>query len=141
MLTRYPGLFGALFCTVPLIDMRRYTKLLAGANWPAEYGGPDKAEEWEWLKTYSAYHAARPGQSYRPILMATRRRDDRVHPGHARKIGSEAAGGGYEAYIYEHAAGGHGYGKDNSEHAGLLVLGLRFLKSRIGWLDTEDAAT
>ncbi|MGY3108031.1 hypothetical protein ACVWWR_004251 [Bradyrhizobium sp. LM3.2] len=55
--------------------------------------------------------------------------------------GSEAAGGGYEAYIYEHAAGGHGYGKDNSEHAGLLVLGLRFLKSRIGWLDTEDAAT
>ncbi|MGY4412490.1 prolyl oligopeptidase PreP (S9A serine peptidase family) [Bradyrhizobium sp. LB7.1] len=69
--------------------MRRYTKLLAGANWPAEYGGPDKAQEWEWLKTYSAYHAARPGQSYPPILMATRRRDDRVHPGHARKMAAK----------------------------------------------------
>ncbi|MCK1675005.1 prolyl oligopeptidase family serine peptidase [Bradyrhizobium sp. 150] len=140
MLTRYPGLFGALFCTVPLIDMRRYTKLLAGANWLAEYGDPDNAEEWEWLKTYSAYHAARPGQSYPPILMATRRRDDRVHPGHARKMAAKLQAMGYEAYLYEHAAGGHGCGKDNREHAGLLVLGLRFLKSRIGWLDTEDGS-
>lgn len=47
---------------------------------------------------------------------------------------------GYEAYFYEHAAGGHGYGKDNREQAGLLVLGLRFLKSRVGWLDTEDGS-
>ncbi|MGY3464412.1 prolyl oligopeptidase PreP (S9A serine peptidase family) [Bradyrhizobium sp. LM6.11] len=141
MLTRYPGLFGALFCTVPLIDMRRYTKLLAGANWPAEYGGPDKAEEWEWLKTYSAYHAARPGQSYRPILMATRRRDDRVHPGHARKMAAKLQAVAMRLISTSMPPGGHGYGKDNSEHAGLLVLGLRFLKSRIGWLDTEDAAT
>lgn len=137
MLTRYPERFGALFCTIPLIDMRRYTKLLAGASWIAEYGDPDKPEEWEWLKTYSAYHAAKPGQLYPPILIATTRRDDRVHPGHARKMAAKLQALGYEAYFYEPAAGGHGYGKDNKERAGFLVLGLRFLKSKIGWLEGE----
>ncbi|MBV9564364.1 MAG: S9 family peptidase [Bradyrhizobium sp.] len=137
MLTRYPERFGALFCTIPLIDMRRYTKLLAGASWIAEYGDPDKAEAWEWLKTYSAYHAAKPGQPYPPILIATTRRDDRVHPGHARKMAAKLQAMGYEAYFHEPAAGGHGYGKDNKERAGFQVLGLRFLKSKIGWLDGE----
>jgi prolyl oligopeptidase len=137
MLTRYPERFGALFCTIPLIDMRRYTKLLAGASWIAEYGDPDKAEEWDWLKTYSAYHAARPGQTYPPILIATTRRDDRVHPGHARKMAAKLQAMGYEAYFYEPAAGGHGYGKDNKERAGFMVLGLRFLMRKIGWLDGE----
>ena len=134
MLTRYPERFGALFCTIPLIDMRRYTKLLAGASWIAEYGDPDKPEEWEWLKTYSAYHAAVPGLSYPPILIATTRRDDRVHPGHARKMAAKLQAMGYEVYFYEPAAGGHGYGKDNKERASFQVLGFRFLKSKIGWL-------
>jgi prolyl oligopeptidase len=137
MLTRYPERFGALFCTIPLIDMRRYTRLLAGASWIAEYGDPDKAEAWEWLKTYSAYHAAKPGQPYPPILIATTRRDDRVHPGHARKMAAKLQAMGYEAYFHEPAAGGHDYGKDNKERAGFQVLGLRFLKSKIGWLDGE----
>ncbi len=137
MLTRYPERFGALFCTIPLIDMRRYTKLLAGASWIAEYGDPDKAEEWEWLKTYSAYHAAKRGQPYPPILIATTRRDDRVHPGHARKMAAKLQAMGYEAYFYEPAAGGHGYGKDNKERAGFVVLGLNFLKRKIGWLEGE----
>ena len=135
MLTRYPERFGALFCTIPLIDMRRYTKLLAGASWIAEYGDPDKPDEWEWLKTYSAYHNAKPGQPYPPILIATTRRDDRVHPGHARKMAAKLQAMGYEAWFYEPAAGGHGYGKDNKERAGFQVLGLRFLKTKIGWLD------
>ena len=138
MLTRYPDRFGALFCTIPLIDMRRYSKLLAGASWIAEYGDPDKAEEWEWLKTYSAYHAAIPGQKYPPILIATTRRDDRVHPGHARKMTAKLQAMGYEAYFYEPAAGGHGYGKDNKERAAFAALGLRFLREKIGW--TDDAA-
>ncbi|WP_314961106.1 prolyl oligopeptidase family serine peptidase [Bradyrhizobium cosmicum] len=69
--------------------MRRCIKLLVGASWLAEYGDPDNAEDSKWLKTYSAYHGARPGQSYPPILMATRRRDDRVHPGHARKMAAK----------------------------------------------------
>jgi prolyl oligopeptidase len=135
MLTRYPERFGALFCTIPLIDMRRYTKLLAGASWIAEYGDPDKPEEWAWLQTYSAYHAARPGQKYPPILIATTRRDDRVHPGHARKMTAKLQAMGYEAYFYEPAAGGHGYGKDNMEIAAFQVLGYGFLKNKIGWHD------
>jgi prolyl oligopeptidase len=133
MLTRYPERFGALFCTIPLIDMRRYTKLLAGASWIAEYGDPDKPEEWAWLQGYSAYHAATPGQKYPPILIATTRRDDRVHPGHARKMTAKLQAMGYEAYYYEPAAGGHGYGKDNKERAAFTALGYRFLRNKIGW--------
>lgn len=135
MLVRYPERFGALFCTIPLIDMRRYTRLLAGASWIAEYGDPDKPEEWEWLKTYSAYHTAIPGQNYPPILIATTRRDDRVHPGHARKMAAKLQAMGYEAYFYEPAAGGHGYGKDNRERACFVALGYSFLRDRIGWTD------
>jgi prolyl oligopeptidase len=135
MLTRYPERFGALFCTIPLIDMRRYTKLLAGASWIAEYGDPDKPEQWAWLETYSAYHAATLGQKYPPILIATTRRDDRVHPGHARKMTAKLQAMGYEAYFYEPAAGGHGYGKDNKERAGFVALGLTFLRTKIGWVE------
>jgi prolyl oligopeptidase len=135
MLTRYPERFGALLCTIPLIDMRRYTKLLAGASWIAEYGDPDKPEEWAWLQTYSAYHTARPGQNYPPILIATTRRDDRVHPGHARKMTAKLQAMGYEAWFYEPAAGGHGYGKDNKERAAFTALGYTFLKNKIGWPD------
>lgn len=137
MLVRYPERFGALFCTIPLIDMRRYTKLLAGASWIAEYGDPDKPDEWEWLQTYSAYHNVKAGQPYPPILIATTRRDDRVHPGHARKMAAKLQAMGYEAWLYEPAAGGHGYGKDNKERAGFEVLGYRFLKERIGWRDGD----
>jgi prolyl oligopeptidase len=137
MLTRYPERFGALFCTIPLIDMRRYTKLLAGASWIAEYGDPDKPEEWAWLQTYSAYHAAKPGQNYPPILIATTRRDDRVHPGHARKMTAKLQAMGYEAYLYEPAAGGHGYGKDNRERAAFTALGYAYLKNKIGWSDQQ----
>jgi prolyl oligopeptidase len=135
MLTRYPERFGALFCTIPLIDMRRYTKLLAGASWIAEYGDPDRPEDWAWLQTYSAYHTAKPGQKYPPILIATTRRDDRVHPGHARKMTAKLQAMGYEAWFYEPAAGGHGYGKDNKERASFTVLGFSFLKNKIGWSD------
>jgi prolyl oligopeptidase len=135
MLVRYPDRFGALFCTIPLIDMRRYSKLLAGASWIAEYGDPDKPEEWAWLQTYSAYHLAKPDQKYPPILFVTTRRDDRVHPGHARKMTAKLQAMGYEAYFCEPAAGGHGCGKDNKERAASIVLGYSFLKQKIGWSD------
>jgi len=81
MLTRYPERFGALFCTIPLIDMRRYAKLHAGASWIAEFGDPDNPADWAFLAGISAYHQAVPGRPYPPILIATSRRDDRVHPG------------------------------------------------------------
>lgn len=133
MLTRYPERFGALFCTIPLIDMRRYAKLLAGASWIAEYGDPDNPDDWTFLKAISAYHMAEPGQPYPPILIATSRRDDRVHPAHARKMTAKLQAMGYEAYFYEPAAGGHAYGKDNRERASLTALGYNFLRRAIGW--------
>jgi prolyl oligopeptidase len=133
MLVRHPDRFGALFCTIPLIDMRRYTKLLAGASWMAEYGDPDRPEEWESLKTYSAYHLAEAGRRYPPILIATTRRDDRVHPGHARKMAAKLQDLGHEAHYHEPEAGGHGYGKDNRERAAFTALGYRFLRHAIGW--------
>jgi prolyl oligopeptidase len=133
MLVRYPERFGALFCTIPLLDMRRYAKLLAGASWIAEYGDPDTPEDWAYLQTYSAYHLAEAGWPYPPILIATTRQDDRVHPGHARKMAAKLQALGYDAHYYEAAAGGHGYGKDNSERAAFTALGLTFLRERIGW--------
>jgi len=133
MLVRYPERFGALFCTIPLVDMRRYNKLLAGASWVAEYGDPDKPADWEFLQTYSAYHLAAPIHRYPPILLATTRADDRVHPGHARKMAAKLQTMGYEAYFYEPAAGGHGYGKDNKERAAFTALGYAFLRRKIGW--------
>jgi prolyl oligopeptidase len=136
MLTRYPERFGALFCTIPLIDMRRYAKLHAGASWVAEYGDPDNPEDWRFLKEISAYHAAVPGRHYPPILIATSRRDDRVHPGHARKMAAKLQAMGYEAYFFEPAAGGHGYGKDNRERAAFTALGYNFLRRAIGWEPT-----
>jgi prolyl oligopeptidase len=139
MLTRYPERFGALFCTIPLIDMRRYSKLLAGASWIAEYGDPEKPEDWAFLQHLSAYHVAEPGRPYPPILLATTRRDDRVHPSHARKMAAKLQAMGYPALFYEPAAGGHGYGKDNAEVASFAALGAAFLRRAIGW-ETEAAA-
>ncbi len=133
MLTRFPERFGALFCTIPLIDMRRYSRLLAGASWIAEYGDPDIPGDWAFLRLISAYHTAEPGRRYPPILLATARRDDRVHPGHARKMAAKLQSLGHDAPFFETAAGGHGYGKDNTEIASFTALGSAFLRRAIGW--------
>jgi prolyl oligopeptidase len=141
MLTRYPEMFGALFCTIPLIDMRRYAKLLAGASWVAEYGDPDVPADWAFLQTYSAYHNLKAGVAYPPILVATTRKDDRVHPGHARKFAAKLQAIGHsQTRYFELAAGGHGYGKDNRERALFITLGFTFLADAIGWsmTDTES---
>ncbi len=62
---------------------------------------PDKPEDWAFLSAISAYHVAEPGRRYPPILIATSRRDDRVHPGHARKMAAKLQAMRYEAYFYE----------------------------------------
>ncbi|AYG70490.1 prolyl oligopeptidase family serine peptidase [Rhizobium sp. CCGE531] len=133
MLTRYPERFGALFCTVPVLDLRRYTKLLAGASRIDEKGDPDKPEDWAFLSQMSAYHTAEAGQFYPPILLATRRGDDRVHPGHARKMAAKLQALGCPAYFYEAEVGGHGAGADNREQAAFLALGYGFLRDAIGF--------
>ena len=113
--------------------MRRYHKLLAGSSWIAEYGDPDKPEDWAFLRDISAFHVAEAGRPYPPILIATSRRDDRVHPGHARKFAAKLQALGYPALFYEPATGGHGYGKGNAEVAQFAALGLAFLRRAIGW--------
>jgi prolyl oligopeptidase len=80
-----PELFGALVCQQPLLDMRRYLQLLAGASWVAEFGDPDDPADWAFIKEYSPYHNIDPGRRYPPVLITSSTRDDRVHPGHARK--------------------------------------------------------
>lgn len=120
MLTRYPELFGAIVCQVPLLDMRRYHLLLAGASWIAEYGDPDKPEEWKYISEYSPYQvaaAADPQRPYPPILLTTSTRDDRVHPAHARKMAALLEEQGRTVWYHENIEGGHGGAADNKQMA------------------------
>ncbi|MEL6288343.1 MAG: prolyl oligopeptidase family serine peptidase [Pseudomonadota bacterium] len=132
MLTRYPERFGALWTSVPLVDMRRYHRLLAGASWIAEYGDPDSESDWDWLAGYSAYHNAEPNPDYPPILICTARRDDRVHPGHARKMAAKLRALGAPVAFHEPASGGHGAVADNTVRAELMALGIAFVARNLG---------
>src|SRR5262245_15346495 len=130
MLTRHPALFGAIWCTIPLLDMRRYSKLLAGASWIAEYGDPDVPEDWAFLRQISPYHLVEARRDYPPILLWTSARDDRVHPGHARKMAARLEELGYPVFFYEPPQGGHGT-SDFEETAHMLALGFSFLRHTI----------
>ncbi len=132
MLTRYPRLFGAIWCSVPLLDMARYTKLLAGQSWIAEYGDPEIPDEWAYVQKFSPYHLAKGGQNYPPILITTNRTDDRVHPGHARKMVARLQELGCPAWFNETVAGGHSGAVDNSKQAQSQALGYAFLRRTIG---------
>lgn len=127
-----PDLFNAVVCQVPLLDMRRFHKLLAGASWMAEYGDPDKAEEWAWISRYSPYQNLRPGVRLPKLLFTTSTRDDRVHPGHARKMAARMAEQGHDFLYYENIEGGHGAAADNSQRADLLALEFSFLWQQLG---------
>jgi prolyl oligopeptidase len=127
MLTRYPELFGAIVCQVPLLDMKRYHVMLAGASWMAEFGDPDEESDWAFLRTYSPYHQVRAGCPYPAVLFATSTRDDRVHPGHARKMAARMRELGYEVAYYENIEGGHGAAADNEQLAFKNALALEFL--------------
>jgi prolyl oligopeptidase len=132
MLTRYPNLFGAIWCSVPLLDMARYTKLLAGQSWIAEYGDPEIADEWAYVQKFSPYHLAKAGQNYPPIFITTNRTDDRVHPGHARKMAAKLQELGCPAWFNETVAGGHSGAVDNTKQAQSQALGFAFLRRTIG---------
>ncbi|MEU4623181.1 prolyl oligopeptidase family serine peptidase [Actinoplanes sp. NPDC023801] len=131
MLTRYPELFGAVVAGVPLLDMRRYTKLLAGRSWIAEYGDPDDPADWEFLREYSPYQNVRPGRPYPPVLFLTSTRDDRVHPGHARKMAALMIEYGYDVTYHENVEGGHAGSADNSQAATMEALVVEFLWRRL----------
>ncbi|MDR2871398.1 MAG: prolyl oligopeptidase family serine peptidase [Xanthomonadaceae bacterium] len=126
MLTQYPQLFGAVVVQVPLLDMRRYSKLLAGASWMAEYGDPD-TEDWEYIRTFSPYHLFDRHTVYPPTLFLTSTRDDRVHPGHARKMAAKMIDAGKDVIYYENIEGGHGGAANNAQAAHMSALAYTFL--------------
>jgi prolyl oligopeptidase len=127
MLTMYPELFSAIVVQVPLLDMLRYHKLLAGASWMGEYGDPDVPEEAVWLRRYSPYHNLKPDVAYPKVLFTTSTRDDRVHPGHARKTMARMMEQGHDALYYENIEGGHGGAADNKQAAFMAALAYTFL--------------
>lgn len=127
MITLYPKLFKAVVCQVPLLDMKRYNKLLAGASWMAEYGNPDIPEEWEFLQKYSPYQNLKEGVTYPATLFWTSTRDDRVHPGHARKMMAKMQEMDQDVRYYENIEGGHGGAADNSQRAFMWAISYEFL--------------
>jgi prolyl oligopeptidase len=122
-----PELFRAVLCIVPLLDMKRYNKLLAGASWVAEYGNPDDSAEWEFISKYSPYQNVKAGVSYPKILFVTSTRDDRVHPGHARKMMARMMEQGHDVFYYENIEGGHAASANNAQLAYRTALQYSFL--------------
>lgn len=122
-----PELFGAVVCQVPLLDMRRYHRLLAGASWMAEYGDPDDPAQWAWIGRYSPYQNVRAGVQLPAVLFTTSTRDDRVHPGHARKMAARLLEHGHAPLYWENTEGGHGGAADNAQRATMRALELSFL--------------
>ena len=127
MLTKYPERFGALVCQVPLLDMKRFHLLLAGASWVAEYGDPDDPEDWEFIAEYSPYQHVSGERAYPPVLITTSTRDDRVHPGHARKMTAALEAAGQPVWYYENIEGGHAGAADNAQTAFKSALSYSFL--------------
>ena len=133
MLVMRPDLFGAVVCAAPLLDMRRYHKLLAGASWVEEYGDPDNPEEWKFIRTYSPYHLVKGEVRYPPVLFTSSTRDDRVHPGHARKMVAKMQDMGVDDVLYyENTEGGHAGAADNKQRAFLSSLEFVFLRRQLG---------
>jgi prolyl oligopeptidase len=126
-LTQRPDLFKAVVCQVPLLDMRRYSKLLAGASWIDEYGDPDKIEDWAYIAKYSPYHNVFVEKKYPRVLFTTSTRDDRVHPAHARKMFAKMKAQGHDVLYYENIEGGHGGAADNRQLAYMSALTYAFL--------------
>ncbi len=122
-----PELFNAVVCQVPLLDMKRYNKLLAGASWMAEYGNPDKPEDWAWISSYSPYQNVKAGVKLPKVLFTTSTRDDRVHPGHARKMAARMMAQGHPLLYWENIEGGHGGAADNRQRATMMALEYSFL--------------
>ncbi len=108
ILTQRPDLYAAIDCGVPLFDMKRYTKLGAGASWIAEYGDPANPADWAYLSKYSPYQHLKANQPYPKVFIYTSTKDDRVHPGHARKAAARLGQLGYDYFYYENTEGGHG---------------------------------
>lgn len=128
VMTQRPELFGAVIMDVPLADMLRYTKLPAGASWIAEYGDPDDPADAAVLRRYSPYHRIERGVRYPPILITSSTADDRVHPGHARKMAARLEASGHrQVWFHEETEGGHKGGTN------LIQSCERFALTQVFW--------
>ena len=136
MLTERPELFRAVVCQVPLLDMLRYNKLLAGASWMDEYGNPDKPEDWAYISKYSPYQNVLKDKKYSRVLFLTSTRDDRVHPGHARKMVAKMESQGHDVLYYENIEGGHGAAANNKQAAFMSALAYTFLLKELQQADS-----
>ena len=122
LFTQRPELFNAVVCQVPLLDMKRFNKLLAGASWVEEYGNPDDPDDWAWLQNYSPYHNLDEDKDYPRVFFTTSTRDDRVHPGHARKMVAKMNAMDKPNLYYENTEGGHGGAANNLQQAKVQAL-------------------
>ena len=136
--TQRPDLYNAVVCQVPLLDMKRYNKLLAGASWMGEYGDPDKPEEWEFIKKYSPYQNLKKDAKYPEVFFTTSTRDDRVHPGHARKMVAKMIELGYPIYYYENMEGGHAGSSTNEQLAKSVAMQYSYLLMKLKNVPTVD---
>ncbi len=132
VMVQRPELFGAVVCQVPLLDMQRYHRLLAGASWMAEYGNPDDADDWAYIGRYSPYQNVRADRKLPAVLFTTSTRDDRVHPGHARKMAARMLEQGHQVLYWENLEGGHGGAADNAQRAQMMALENSFLWLQLG---------
>ena len=131
-LTQHPELYNAILIENPLLDMKRYSHLLAGASWMAEYGDPDKPSEWAYISKYSPYQNLKAGTKYPKVMFTTTTRDDRVHPAHARKMAAKMESMGIPFYYFENTEGGHGSGVTNAQVAKETALTYVYLWQQLG---------
>ncbi|MES2748692.1 MAG: prolyl oligopeptidase family serine peptidase [Bacteroidota bacterium] len=129
--TQRPDLYNAVVCQVPLLDMKRYNKLLAGASWMGEYGNPDIPAEWDYIQKYSPYQNLNKDAKYPEVFFMTSTRDDRVHPGHARKMAAKMIDMGHKIYYYENTEGGHGGSSTNAQRAKFVALYYSYLLMKL----------
>jgi prolyl oligopeptidase len=127
MLTQYPQLFGALVCDAPVLDMRRYPLMGVGAASVVEFGDPDDPGDWEFMAKYSPYHNISAETRYPPVLMTAAIDDDRVQPGHARKMTAALQAAGHRVLYYERIEGGHGGAANTAQAAFNVALQYEFL--------------
>jgi len=130
-LVQRPELFGAVVSQVPLTDMRRYHRLLAGASWIEEYGNPDLPEQWAYISKYSPYHNSQAGVAYPRVLYTSSTRDDRVHPAHARKMVARLQAQGHEVLYWENTEGGHAGAATIEQQVKLWALSYGFLAEQL----------
>jgi prolyl oligopeptidase len=131
-MTQQPELYSAVIAGSPLLDMKRYSHLSAGASWIDEYGDPDKPADWAFLSKYSPYQNVRDDVRYPPMFLYLSTKDDRVHPGHARKMAARLKANGEPFYYHEYVEGGHSVGADRTEDAMRAALLWAFLTKEIG---------